>query len=134
MIARFFREIGLAEELGSGVRNLYKYTKLYADGANPQLLEDDIFKIVIPLSGSATEQATEQAAESFIDNNSLAGILKFCREPKTGKEIQELLGLKHREHFRSDILGPLLKRNLLRRTLPDKPTSPRQKYYSVKEY
>lgn len=35
LISRFFREIGLAEELGSGVRNLYKYTKFILLAWNP---------------------------------------------------------------------------------------------------
>ena len=53
IIANFFANIGRADELGSGVRNLYKYTKIYA-GGDPVLFEDDIFKIEIPL-----EEATE---------------------------------------------------------------------------
>lgn len=39
VIARLFKEIGRADELGSGVRKLYKYTKNYSGGADPQLLE-----------------------------------------------------------------------------------------------
>jgi len=43
VIAKFFREIGRADEMGSGVRNLFKYCKVYS-GEKPQLREDDIFK------------------------------------------------------------------------------------------
>ena len=49
IIAKFFNNIGRADELGSGVRNLYKYTKIYS-GEEPTLFEDDIFKAEIPLS------------------------------------------------------------------------------------
>lgn len=49
IIAKFFNNIGRADELGSGVRNLYKYTKMYSDG-EPVLFEDDVFKAEIPLS------------------------------------------------------------------------------------
>lgn len=31
-ISKVFREIGLADELGSGMRNTYKYTKMYSGG------------------------------------------------------------------------------------------------------
>jgi ATP-dependent DNA helicase RecG len=48
-IARFFREIGRADELGSGVRNIYKYTPVFSNGKQAELIEDDIFKIIIPL-------------------------------------------------------------------------------------
>jgi len=40
----------------------------------------------------------------------------------------QYIGLKHREHFRSHILKPLVKKGLLRLTIPDKPNSPNQKY------
>ncbi len=53
LIARFFNNIGRADELGSGVRNLYKYTKIYSD-SEPVLFEDDVFKAEIPLSSIAT--------------------------------------------------------------------------------
>jgi ATP-dependent DNA helicase RecG len=48
IIAAFFRNIGLADELGSGVRNLYKYGRRYS-GKDPQLLDGDIFRIIVPL-------------------------------------------------------------------------------------
>ena len=42
-IARVFREIGRADKLGSGVRNIFKYTPIYSKGEEPQLIEEDIF-------------------------------------------------------------------------------------------
>jgi ATP-dependent DNA helicase RecG len=50
-ISKVFREIGLADELGSGMRNTNKYTKLYSGGI-PSFDEGDIFKITIPLKKS----------------------------------------------------------------------------------
>jgi len=52
-ISKVFREIGLADELGSGMRNTYKFTKLYS-GGEPQFTEGDKFKTVIPLNEIAT--------------------------------------------------------------------------------
>lgn len=52
-ISKVFREIGLADELGSGMRNTYKYTKMYS-GGEPQFVEGDVFRIMIPLSEVAT--------------------------------------------------------------------------------
>ncbi|GHU11151.1 ATP-dependent DNA helicase RecG [Spirochaetia bacterium] len=48
ILARFFVNIGYADTLGSGVRNLYRYTKIYS-GGTPELLEGDIFKTIVPL-------------------------------------------------------------------------------------
>lgn len=50
---KVFREIGLADELGSGMKNTYKYTKMYS-GDEPQFVEGDVFRITIPLSEVAT--------------------------------------------------------------------------------
>ena len=52
-ISKVFREIGLADELGSGMRNTYKYTKMYS-GCEPQFVEGDVFRITIPLTEVAT--------------------------------------------------------------------------------
>jgi ATP-dependent DNA helicase RecG len=51
IIAAFFRNIWYADELGSGVRNLYRYGRLYS-GKTPEMLDGDVFKIVVPLDDS----------------------------------------------------------------------------------
>ncbi|MFH1471831.1 MAG: RNA-binding domain-containing protein [Nanoarchaeota archaeon] len=130
VIAGVFKEIGNADELGSGVRNLVKYTKLYSNSA-PQLFEEDVFKIVIPLTDQATQQATPQATQQATEQDERTkAILVFCLDPKTREEIQTSLNIKDREYFRSEILKPLIEKGLLFLTIPDKPSSPNQKYYS----
>ena len=124
-IAKFFKEIGWVDELGSGVRNIYKYNKIYS-GADPEFIEGDVFRTIIPLKAKASEQASEQAEIQ----DSIAKILEFCRIPKTRAEIQDFLGIKSRRYFANKILNPLIKGELLHLTIPDKPTSPNQKYYS----
>ena len=42
----------------------------------------------------------------------------------------EILGIKHTEHFRINILRPLIESGDLLLTIPDKPTSPKQEYYT----
>ena len=49
IIASFFRNIGYADQLGSGVRNLFKYSKFYS-GEEPQFIEGDVFRIIVPLN------------------------------------------------------------------------------------
>ena len=43
IVAAFFRTIGLADELGSGVRKMFKYGKPFA-GTDPTLTEGDVFR------------------------------------------------------------------------------------------
>jgi ATP-dependent DNA helicase RecG len=51
IIASFFRNIGRADRLGSGVRKLFKYSKFYS-GQEPQFIEGDVFRIIVPLNDS----------------------------------------------------------------------------------
>jgi ATP-dependent DNA helicase RecG len=59
LLARFFVQIGYADTLGSGVHNLYKFTKIYS-GGEPILTEGDIFRTVIPMQSSVTSKVTEK--------------------------------------------------------------------------
>lgn len=52
------------DELGSGVRNTYKYCGIYTPGTEPEFIEGDVFKTIIPIkTGQATEQLTGQVTE-----------------------------------------------------------------------
>ncbi len=118
-IAKFFKEIGWVDELGSGVRNIYKYNKIYS-GADPEFIEADVFNTIIPLTPQDTPQ----------DEKLIRELLEYCKTPKGRNDIQEKFGFKDRKYFRVGILNPLIKGGLLKMTLPDKPTSKNQKYYS----
>lgn len=59
LIQQFFANIGRTDTIGSGVRNLYKYTPIYSEGGKPELFEDDVFKISIPLNKIAADLAKE---------------------------------------------------------------------------
>lgn len=77
------------------------------------------FKMMLSPALRATGQVTGQVTEK---------ILVYFREPKTGKELQDVLGLRHRETFLDNYLNPMLKTGLLERTVPGKPTSRLQQY------
>ena len=139
-IAKIFREIGLADELGSGMRNSYKYTGLYS-GGEPQFIEGTVFSIVIPLSAAATAtvgtsvykdgQEDVQVYDRIpIERTVLARLLDFCRTPKSAAQMQDFIAPISRQTLRNRVLRPCLKHGLLHMTVPDKPTSSRQKYVS----
>lgn len=74
ILAKFFVNIGYADALGSGIRNLYKFTKIYS-GGEPVFEEGDIFKLTVPLEQnydikngaiehlSVTNKVTEKVTE-----------------------------------------------------------------------
>ena len=49
LIAKFFIQMGRAEELGSGVQRVNKYLPIYTPGTKPEFSEDYRFKTIIPL-------------------------------------------------------------------------------------
>ncbi|MGN0313673.1 MAG: RNA-binding domain-containing protein, partial [Fusicatenibacter sp.] len=59
IIAAFFRNIGYADQLGSGVRNLFKYSKHYS-GREPEFIEGDIFRIIVPLDDAYSDTGSVQ--------------------------------------------------------------------------
>ncbi|MDA3793546.1 MAG: putative DNA binding domain-containing protein [Elusimicrobia bacterium] len=143
IIAKVFKEIGRADELGSGVRKLFRYCKFYS-GDKPRLLEEDIFKTIIPLNRHADRQDTQQAtrqdtqqvtrqAETGSEDRKTK-VLEYCRAERTLKQIMKFLNLKDRGHCMDEIINPLLESDNLKRTIPDKPSSPNQKYISEDAY
>ena len=60
LVQQFFANIGRTDTIGSGILNLYKYTLIYSDGGEPELIEDDVFRITIPLVKVAADKGREQ--------------------------------------------------------------------------
>ena len=91
LIASFFRNIWLADELGSGVRNLYRYGKLYS-GKEPQLIDGDVFKIIVPLDVSYSFDARIGQPQTAKSNRKNCG--SYCGIDCTATEISILDFLK----------------------------------------
>ena len=139
-ISKVFREIGLADELGSGMRNTYKYTQLYSGGI-PEFIEGDVFRTIIPLTPVAVEKVgpqektqaetqvrTQVETQVTIEDK----ILSFCyKEPHSKAEIAEYCGYKNTKSFTKNYFRPLLEKGQLQMTIPDKPRSQHQKYIAV---
>lgn len=83
-----------ADELGSGMRNTYKYTQLYS-GGTPEFIEGDVFRTIIPLTTVAVEKVgpldTPQVTPPQVK------ILEFCKIPHSKSEIMEYCGYKDRK-------------------------------------
>ncbi|MFH1006266.1 MAG: hypothetical protein V1800_02025 [Candidatus Latescibacterota bacterium] len=55
-------------------------------------------------------------------------LLAVCEGELLREELQERIGLSDRKHFRTDYLRPALSAGLIEMTVPEKPTSSKQKY------
>ncbi len=59
-----------------------------------------------------------------------AALLEYCRTPRTREEIADYLGIATIPHAIKRYVMPLVEKGLIHLTLPDKPRSSKQKYYS----
>lgn len=78
--------------------------------------------MILPASEKVTGQVTEQVTEQ------VGELLKVMDKEMNRQEIQDRLGLSHRENFRSNYLKPALDLGIIEMTIPDKPKSGLQKY------
>ena len=62
IIASLFRNIGYADQLGSGVRNLYKYSKYYS-GKEPEFIGENIESAILDLIALDTTLSQSQIAK-----------------------------------------------------------------------
>jgi ATP-dependent DNA helicase RecG len=134
ILSRFFVNIGYADTLGSGVRNLFKFSKMYS-GADPEMIEGDVFKTIIPLpqinaTQDATETETENATVNLVnatgnlynatvnatENKILEAILQ--NESVSYDELAEILSKNRATIYRN--IKSLKGRGLLERVGPDK--------------
>ena len=139
LIARFFREIERADELGSGMWNMMKYGKAYG-GENPEMIEGDVFRTIVKYPDSALYEeglafttqveAQVEAHEAQVDITTIEKtILGSCKDrPKTGQEILAASGYSTRTGNFKRSLEKMLSLGLIEMTIPDKPRSSKQKY------
>lgn len=134
IIAAFFRNIGYADQLGSGVRKLFKYSKYYS-GKDPQFVEDDIFRIIVPLDDEYSfDYSTENGGNNIIEIESAdkmpisadempindlslqqREIIQFVKEKGMikSRQAEKLLDVKQRRA--RSILGEMVNMGILER-------------------
>lgn len=93
IIAGFFRNIGYADQLGSGVRNLFKYSKYYS-GKEPEFMEGDVFRIMMPLDDEYSYDY------NLLDSN-VHNITFVSERKQIYRASEKNIGEKHRSKIKS---------------------------------
>lgn len=145
IIAEVFYRAGVIEQWGTGTLNIIKWCK---ENQNPpSVWEEQPSSVVItflPSTFFLEETSKTEATSRSLENHPVGHvsgqvtghvsgqdkILKFCGQSRTTKDIMKLLGLKHRESFYKNHLKPLLQKKLLLMTIPNKPKSRNQRYFT----
>ena len=145
VIAKTLGQLELVEEWGSGYKRIkdaceeggYPIPKWEEFGSALRVTfypHSEIHSIAQLGAESGTQSAPSQhpvIGELVLDDN-LLKILHFCQNPKAFQDILEYMGWKDRTKFRRRFIRPLLDNNLLEQTIPEKPSSSKQKYISTK--
>lgn len=84
-----------------------------------------------------TDSPHKEADGSHMPEKSVKEVIKdkicaYCEKPRKAKEIMSYINVANRTNFQEIYLNPLLEQGRLRRTYPDIPQHPDQKYYWVK--
>lgn len=148
-IARVFDKMHLIESWGTGIRRILEDCA-HAGLPEPDFSEvGDAFRVEIyrkqvkqlAPDHASTEQVSSKypastrqvpgrfpASEEPVLDGRMKDLVEYCAVPRKRIEMQEFLGLSDRENFRFAVLNPLLEKGLIKLTIPDKPTSSRQRY------
>jgi len=96
-IRKFFTALGWADEIGSGIRNTFKYVPLYVSGAKPVFIENDNFITIIPLVSVSLKDFSEEwiswlELDSTFREHIKSGLKNIILSPLLkGKSWQEVL-------------------------------------------
>ena len=114
--------MGIVEELGSGMRKMFKYTPLYANGKEPIIEEQDVYRIeilyvltLLPTtdeSGKKTGKKTGKELEDVIMD-------AIRKDPSiTIRNLREIAGLSKNGIW--NVLNRMKDQNKIKRIGPDK--------------
>ena len=114
VIARVFKEIGRAEELGSGVRNIFEYYKYYSNN-KPILEEKDIFKCLIFIDNEInnSKKTFDSSNRSDVTKDVTKDVIKDVTKEIRKEIIMDLIKI-NRDITTEEIANKL---NLNRRTI-----------------
>ena len=92
-------------------------------GTKPRPSRDQVTPQATPQAGpQATPQAGPQATPQVV------ALLNAACEPMSRQELQDAIAVADRKHFVRAYLSPLHRAGWLEMTIPDKPSSPNQRY------
>ena len=141
LVMKIFRILNFAEETGVGIIKMRMHWQ--EAGFKPPAIETDkrYYFYKISFSFEEKENATPSPRRtrlglSWDQVGTKLGLswdqakkfLALCNKPISISELMESFNWKNRTKFRDKFIKPMIKEELLRLTLPDKPKSPNQQY------
>ena len=130
-LANVFFKSGMIEAWGRGFEKIKEACGLY-DGPLPEyeINEAGIMVLCMACDRYLGLLRDDVQNEQDVEHDQKNAIIEYCIEPRTSKEIIEYFGFANRLYLKRYYLDEMLAEGQLKMTIPDKPTSKKQKYYS----
>lgn len=117
VIANVLEVLGITENRYSGIPTMRR--EMEEMGLEPPVFEN--------ARGSFNVKFYNGKRETNVEKGN---IIEFCKVPKSKREIADFLGISSIGYVTGRYINPLVNTGVLHMTMPDKPRSKNQKYYS----
>lgn len=129
VIANVFSQMGIVEELGSGTKKMFKYTPLFSGGKEPQIDEQDVYRIIIPYEGGTDNKPTATDNNRQQTDNEMR-VLELLKDGEHSLvDLMRVCGYKDRDSFRKSVLNQMLEKEWINMTHPENLRHRGQKYF-----
>ena len=130
-LANIFFKSGMIEAWGRGFEKIKEACGLY-DGPLPEYEINESGIMVLCKACDRYLELLRNDGQHHDQNghDMVMMILNFCKDAKSVPEIMDNFGFESRTSFRRKYLNDLVENGKLKMTMPDKPKSKNQKYYS----
>ena len=122
VLARAMETLGLTENRYSGIPTIQR--ELREAGLREAVFVDSRNEFIVTFYNEEVTQVGN------VDEKGKDFILEFCREPRSRREIAEMLGISTVYYVTQNYINPLLESGRLKMTKPETPRSKNQKYYT----
>ena len=123
VLASSLEVLGITENRYSGIPTIKKEMKKY-HLREPEFI-DERGNFVVKFYKEIVQNEVEEVGDEEVRN-----LLIFCKTPRTRKEICDYLGLSSVTYAIQKNIMPLVESGKIKLSIPDKPKSPKQLYYS----